>query len=169
MKKLLGICIALICLIGTNLYAKDVKWQLVIDSVTVSGTDSIYSSPLLIGDYSDFSFCFTTHDSTATVDVDLFVQVIDSNQSNYSIVGSTNDASVDPNFDVTYSSNNYTGTWVTIATAGTLITAQGNDTKVIDGFSLPVTRLFRFKVEGSGSNNVSRTIVSLTLGRYKER
>jgi len=169
MKRILGVIVGL--LLCSTVYAKsDATWQLIIDSEAVTGTAAIYSEAFVVGSMSDFSYCFTTHESTATVDIDLFVQVIDSNSSDYSVVGSTSDTSVDPNFNVTYSTHNYQNTWVTIKTGGTLITAQGSDTKVTDGLSLPVTRWFRFKVEGSGSNSggtVNR--VSLTLGRYGQR
>lgn len=167
MRKILVLLVVM--LVGGVVFAKDASWQLVLDSATVAGTSSITSNPLVIGNSSDFSYCFTTHDSTATVDVKLEVQVIDSNQSNYTLVGSTSDASVDPNFQIGFSTANYTGEWVTINTAGVLVVSQGNDTKIIDGFALPVSRLFRFKVTGNATNDIGVTRVSLTLGRYGER
>jgi len=155
MKKIFLVFVGLF--LCSTVYAKDALWQLVIDSQTVNATASITSAALVVGSYSDFSYVLTIESGSAP-DVQLEVQVIDSNTSSYSLLASTSDVSVD---------SSYYGTWTDLNTSGVL-DASHTSGKIADGFSLPVTRIFRFKITGIASNGAD-TVVSLTLGRYAER
>ena len=160
MKRILGVIVGL--LLCSTLYAKDARWQVVIDSETVANTASVYSAPLLVGDYSDFSYVLIGSSGTA-VDVKLEVQIIPTNSSDYDVINSTNDFSISASITV------YQPTWTDLNTSGTLYESYTSSTTgVADGFSLPVTRMFRFKVTGAAGNGADSQI-TVILGRYAER
>jgi len=168
--KLMLVALLMFGMMGISWARRDANWQLVIDSAAVAGTAVIYSEALMIGPYSDLSFLFTVHTDTVTTDVKLEVQVLDSNGSDFDVLGSTNDVSVDPNYDTSYSTNNYAMGWTDLITNGTLVASQSSG-KACDGFSMPVTRWMRFKITGGATNEATsgRVRVSLTLGRYSEK
>jgi len=173
MKSIKGILIALLMFgfMGVSqAYQKNAYYQLVIDSRAVAGTASIYSDAILVSSWSNLGFIFTVHKDTVTTDVKLEIQVIDSNTSDFSVIGSTNDASIDMNYDVTYSTNNYDMQWTDLASNGTLVSSLTSG-KIADGITLPVTRWVRFKVTGNATNEPTSgpVRVSLTISRYGDR
>lgn len=159
-KKILGVIVGLF--LCSTLYAKDASWQIVIDSQTVNGTATVYSNPLVVGSYSDFSYVIMGS-SGATVDVKLEIQILPTNSSDFDVINTTNDFTVGASTDV------YQGTWTDLNTGGVLYASYTSSfTPVADGFSLPVTRMFRFKLTGNASNGIDSQI-SVILGRYSER
>ena len=156
MNKIKTTLVALLMfgMVGISWARRDANWQLVVDSQTVAGTAVIYSDALMIGPYSDLSYLFTVHTDTVTTDVKLEVQVLDSNGSDFTILGGTSDKSVDPNYDATYSTNNYVMSWTDLTTNGTLVASQASG-KTCDGFEMPVTRWMRFKITGGATNEAT--------------
>jgi len=173
MKRILGTLVGLLLMCGVA-FAEGGQdtwgWSLVIDSETVNATDVIYSNALVVGPFDSYSYILSGH-SGDSPDVKLEVQIIDTNTSNFEVIGTTNDASVDPSFELGVSSKNYTGVWTDLGgfSTGTLFASYTScTTPTSDSFELPPTRYFRFRVTGNGGNSTD-TKISVTLGRYGER